>query len=58
MKNIQYLLILVAGLCGVSTVHAGNPDRKGEAGAYELNAVPLRIQNGDAGPCRAIIKRI
>jgi arylformamidase len=29
-----------------------------EAGAYELNAVPLRIQNGDAGPCRAIIKRI
>jgi arylformamidase len=27
-----------------------------EAGEYELNAVPLRIENGDASPCRAIIR--
>jgi arylformamidase len=29
-----------------------------KAGWYELNAVPLRMENGDAGPCRAIIKPI
>jgi arylformamidase len=27
-----------------------------KAGAYELSAVPLRMENGDAGPCRAIIR--
>ena len=29
-----------------------------EPGEYELNAVPLRIEKGDGGPCRAIIRRI
>jgi arylformamidase len=29
-----------------------------EAGEYELNAVPLRIENGDGGPCRAIIRQL
>lgn len=27
-----------------------------EAGSYELNAIPLRMEGGDAGPCRAIIR--
>jgi len=29
-----------------------------EAGEYELNAVPLRMEKGDAGPCRAIIRSL
>jgi arylformamidase len=29
-----------------------------EPGEYELNAVPLRIEKGDGGPCRAIIRRL
>ncbi|MBN2060051.1 MAG: cyclase family protein [Deltaproteobacteria bacterium] len=29
-----------------------------EAGEYEINAVPLRIEKGDAGPCRALVRRL
>jgi arylformamidase len=29
-----------------------------KAGKYELVAVPLRLRQGDAGPCRAIIRPI
>jgi arylformamidase len=29
-----------------------------EAGEYELNAVPLRMEKGDGGPCRAIIRHL
>ncbi|MFK7933955.1 MAG: PorV/PorQ family protein [Saprospiraceae bacterium] len=35
-KNIFFILTLFVGLLATDTAQAGNPDRQGEAGAYEL----------------------
>lgn len=35
-KNIYFILTLFFGLLATDAVQAGNPDRQGEAGAYEL----------------------
>lgn len=36
MKKPLYLIIALFGFAQLQTAHAGNPDRQGEAGAYEL----------------------
>lgn len=35
-KNIFFILTLAFSFIAVDSVQAGNPDRQGEAGAYEL----------------------
>jgi hypothetical protein len=46
MKKSLYLLITCFCMVCVTSVHAGNPDRQGEAGAYELLLNPWARSSG------------
>ncbi|PSR01549.1 MAG: DUF3308 domain-containing protein [Bacteroidetes bacterium SW_11_45_7] len=46
MSNKIFALIAIIILCGCYVANAGNPDRKGEAGAYELLMNPWAKSSG------------
>ena len=46
MKKIFYIFITLTLLFTATTVEAGNPDRQGEAGAYELLMIPYAKMAG------------
>jgi arylformamidase len=53
-NNYLHKLFLKAGVSILEEVNLAGV----KPGSYELNAVPLRFRQGDAAPCRAIIRPI
>ena len=46
MKKLLYLIIISATCASMTSVYAGNPDRQGEAGAYEMLLNPWARSQG------------